>query len=327
MNKIKSAILITGYNRYDYIKNLLKLTIKTKRKIYISIDGPKNIKDINIQKKITNLIISQKNSKIKYKVLNKNYGCQKAVLLALKWFFSIERQGIILEDDLVPSKFFFAFCEKMLIKYKNNQNIFSISGFSPLNLENKKQSYFFSKYFMCWGWATWRDRWLVARKFLLKKDNNWLKLLDREEWKNSKLNQLEEKYFKIIYKKIIAKEIDSWAFLWLLIGVSNCSKFLIPYKSLVKNIGTSIFGANNVPSRIKKNKKLTYYIKKKLLFQNSNKELDEILFNVAYNPKKFFYPYRATFLLKTLFFDPKFFFIKFFLIFKNKVKNFYCIRC
>jgi hypothetical protein len=95
----------------------------------------------------------------------------------------------------------------------------------------------------------------------------------------------------------------------------------------VKNIGTSIFGANNVPSRIKKNKKLTYYIKKKLLFQNSNKELDEILFDVAYNPKKFFYPYRATFLLKTLFFDPKFFFIKFFLIFKNKVKNFCYIRC
>jgi hypothetical protein len=317
--QIKDPILITAYNRYKNFKILLNYLIKYKVKIYVSIDGPKNEYDKIEKLKIIRLI---KKYKIRYRVLKKNYGCQKAIFLALKWFFSIEKQGVILEDDVFPSKFFFDYCEKLLIKHKNNKKIFSISGFNPLNLENKNQSYFLSKYFMCWGWATWRDRWLVASKFVLKKNNNWLKLLSSKEWKNSILNQLEEKYFEIIFKKIITKEIDSWAYLWLLIGVSNSSKFIIPFKSLVKNTGTSVFGANNVPSKIINNKKLKHYIKKNFLSQNSNKELDEILFEFAYNPKKFFYPYRAIFLLKILFYDPKFFFIKLFLTFRNKIRNF-----
>ena len=35
---------------------------------------------------------------------------------AIKWFFKNEKEGIILEDDTLPSKSFFIFCEKLLLK-------------------------------------------------------------------------------------------------------------------------------------------------------------------------------------------------------------------
>ena len=164
----KAAILITAYYRYRNFKILLNFLTKYKVKIYVSIDGSKNEYDKIEQLKIISLI---KKNKIKYRVLEKNYGCQKAVLSALDWFFLTEKKGIILEDDILPGNDFFGFCNELLVKYRNNKKIFSISGFNPLNKNlNIDGDYFHSKFFMCWGWATCKDRWLVVKKYLPKEN-------------------------------------------------------------------------------------------------------------------------------------------------------------
>ena len=40
---------------------------------------------------------------------------------ATNWFFENEDYGIILEDDLVPDKSFFEYCEILLDKYKEKK--------------------------------------------------------------------------------------------------------------------------------------------------------------------------------------------------------------
>ena len=130
--------------------------------------------------------------------------------------FKIEKQVIILEDDTIPSKSFFKYCDNLLEKYKYNYKISQISG---CNLKNKissknKNDYFFSKYSNIWGWATWKNRWddydikfSNFEKFISSKYFHKLCNIDTEYkfWK---------KYFKIHkYDKKRAKDWDySWTY-------------------------------------------------------------------------------------------------------------------
>ena len=66
-----------------------------------------------------------KNSLREVKTLfnDKNLGCKHACSNAVTWFFEQEEQGIILEDDCLPSQSFFWFCENLLTRYKKNYDI------------------------------------------------------------------------------------------------------------------------------------------------------------------------------------------------------------
>ena len=110
MSKLNSPVLIIAYNRYKNFKTLLNSLRFYKTEIYISIDGPKNYYDKVEQLKIVNLIKKiQKGYKIKYRVLKKNYGCQKAVFSALDWFFFMKKKELFLRMTLSHLQVFLIF--------------------------------------------------------------------------------------------------------------------------------------------------------------------------------------------------------------------------
>ena len=78
----------------------------------------------------------------------------------IDWFFENVEQGIILEDDCLPSQSFFWFCKELLNKYKDNEKVMHIAGD---NFQSDKKrgngDYYFSVYNHCWGWATWKRSW------------------------------------------------------------------------------------------------------------------------------------------------------------------------
>ena len=106
----KTPILILCYNRPYKLKKLLNIIKKIKPlKIYFNCDGPKkNNLDIKNTKNIRNIIKkfnSQRN--IVYNFNSHNLGCKDSVQKGLDFFFKHEKMGIILEDDCIPSLFFF----------------------------------------------------------------------------------------------------------------------------------------------------------------------------------------------------------------------------
>ena len=318
MKKLNAPILITAYNRSKNFKRLINSIKFYKTKIYISIDGPKNDYDKIEQLKIISFIKrNKKNFKIKYRILNENLGCQKATFSSLDWFFSYEKKGIIMEDDNLPSLSFFKFCNELLIKYYNDKKIFSISGYIPFKKTEVDTDFFFSKIFMSWGWATWRSRWLIAKKFI--PEEKWVKLLKTKEW-NLFLNEnIKERYFNKVYNLILLNKLDSWSFLWMLFGTANKSKFILPKYNLVKNTGTQTHGANYVPSNFEyaNFKRFQFNIEHYPKTNSYNKKLDRLLFNYNFRPKNQLYPWRIIFIIKSLFFDPKFFFSKIMIFIKN----------
>jgi hypothetical protein len=318
MSKLKAPILIIAYNRSKNFKRLIDSIKFYKTKIYISIDGPKNNFDKIEQFKMMNLIKkNKKNYKINYRTLDKNLGCQKAVFSGLDWFFSYEEKGIILEDDCLPSPSFFKFCNKLLIRYKNNKKVFSISGYTPFIKTEIDTDYFFSKIFMCWGWATWRSRWLIAKKFIPKERS--IKLLKTKEWNLFLTSNIKKRYFNKVYNLIFSNKMDSWAFLWQLFGIANKSEFILPKYNLVKNTGTQTYGANFIPSNFDYTnfKTFQFNIKNHPKKNSHDKILDSLLFYHNYRPKNQLYPWRIIFIVKSLLFDTKFFFSKLIILIKK----------
>ena len=205
-------ILVLGYNRPDHIRKLILSLRKVKpKKIYISLDGPKdNPDDIN-KNNIVKKEIQKINwkCKIKKKYNKKNLGCRESVSRAISWFFKENRFGIILEDDCIPKKSFFIFFKKIDEKFFNNKKIFAISGSNFFN-KTIKDDFFFSKYNHCWGWATWRRAW----KYYDNKLTFWSKWKYSKQWKYLHDNIIEKKFWEKIFNNVFKKKIDSWAYVW-----------------------------------------------------------------------------------------------------------------
>ena len=71
-------ILILGYNRFEKFTKCIKTVQKQGiKKVYVSIDGPKNDYDHRVQKRIIDFCLNDNHGiDIKIKNLKKNYGCR-----------------------------------------------------------------------------------------------------------------------------------------------------------------------------------------------------------------------------------------------------------
>jgi hypothetical protein len=299
----KIPILILAYNRDDKLRKLIKVIKKINpEKLYFNCDGPKNKNDILKVIKVKRTILEINVSKKKYTKFNKiNLGCKKSVQSGIDWFFKKEKMGIILEDDCIPHLNFFNYCKLLLEKYQNNKKIFAISGFNYLD-SNKfgDGDYYLSKYFLCWGWATWRGSWSKINKnitFLpVWKKNNFLFKYHQ--------NILEAKYWSIILEKTYQKKIDTWDYAFLASMWKNKAHCILPNYNFIKNIG---FDENSSHSRYAKLvlpnmsnslKKISNFKTPSVLesYQESDKILLKKLFRIQY----FFYPNRLIYLVRIL---------------------------
>src|SRR5262249_48098357 len=89
-----------------------------------------------------------------------NLGCKRRVSSGVDWVFAQVEEAILLEDDCVPHPTFFRYCQELLERYRPDARVGMIGG---ANFQGGRRrgdrSYFFSKYSLIWGWASWRDRW------------------------------------------------------------------------------------------------------------------------------------------------------------------------
>lgn len=253
MTFFEIPIFIPIYNRSDHLVELLTILKKIKPKIiYFCCDGPKNKNDKELVYETRNFIISnQISKKVKYKFLKYNHGCKDAVIKGINWFFDNEKQGIILEDDCIPSLSFFYFCKENLRYHKKNKKIMNIGGLNLLNeifnknFINDNKSYFFTSSPMIWGWATWKDRWSLIDV----KMKNYKKIIKNEELiKKLYHDSKTAKFYLERLKEVKEGRDSSWAYIWDFTLRINSGLNITPKKNLVKNIGFGINQTHKTPS-------------------------------------------------------------------------------
>ena len=172
VNIQKLPVLILGYNRFDkFTRCITTLEKQGIKKIYVSIDGPKNELDKEVQKKIINLCLDNRsNLEIKIKNLKKNYGCRLAPIKGITWFFKENKYGVILEDDVIISRKCIELFSILLEEYYFNENIMSISSFNEFT--NKEIELIYEiPVWRSWGWACWAKKWQMHLAFSNKIKN------------------------------------------------------------------------------------------------------------------------------------------------------------
>lgn len=238
----KTPVLFLVFNRLDTTKKVFnKIRDAKPPRLYISSDGAREQKQNENEKvvEIRNFLIDNIDWNCEVKTLfnETNLGCKLAVSNAISWFFKNEEQGIILEDDCLPSNSFFFFCEEMLEKYKNDFRIWHISGNNFLNPNFKiNQDYYFSKYVHVWGWATWANRWNTYDVLL----NSLPLFIEQNQQKNIFFNKKIEQIWKNIFLNTYRNKIDTWDYQWVYTVLTNSGLSIIPKVNLVTNIGFGI---------------------------------------------------------------------------------------
>ena len=163
-----------------------------------------------------------------------NLGCKRSVSEGLDWVFTQVEEAIILEDDCLPHPTFFRFCEELLIRYRNDERVMSINGTNLLRKwKSNIQSYSFSNYFHCWGWATWRRVW--------QQYDVEMKLWSQPHYQEKVRNVLasDRQFFnrKRHLDRTYAGEIDSWDYQFFFLCLANAGLSIRPSVNLISNIG------------------------------------------------------------------------------------------
>lgn len=160
MQTNESAILLIFFNRPDLAKKCLDGIRATTRRVYISVDGPRDSSDIEAVNHVR--FIAEEfscNHNVKLLVRENNLGCKKAVSGAIDWAFEHENQLIILEDDINFGDEFLRTMDVWLDLHRDNKVIFHLNGYNPLPPDKELKSNYLCRYTHVWGWATWKDRW------------------------------------------------------------------------------------------------------------------------------------------------------------------------
>jgi hypothetical protein len=238
---IHTPVLLIIFNRPDTTQKVFDRIRQVKPlRLYVAADGPRTHVAADAERSAeTRKIIEQVDWECEVKTLfsDQNLGCGVAPSTAITWFFEHEESGIILEDDCVPSKSFFWFCQELLERYKNDTRIMHIGGNNYLEgwRRDSDYSYYFSNNVNAWGWATWRRAW----KLFDINIPNYPELKQKGYLNGIFLNRLEETYrlglLDKTYKQI--QKGDVWDYQWQFTVYSNSGLCIVPEVNLVRNIG------------------------------------------------------------------------------------------
>jgi len=282
MQTFDTPILILLFNRPEFVVEQVKILRKLNAKnIFLSADGPRirNREDEEQCNQCRTLFFKEIDwdCKIETNFFTKNQGCSLAPMNGIKWFFTYNKEGIVIEDDHLPSISFFYFCQFLLDKYRSNNKISTINGcnFGYDNILDS--SYGFTKFMNPTGWASWQDRineidfsinrwektkfkklhlYKILRTSFWDFDYNWLKY-----WE-SKLNDTIKK-----------DNITWWDYQFMYNQLTKKQYSVFPHKNLVQNIGFNSKGTHTKDPNILQSKLLAHEISFPLNHNNNIKIL------------------------------------------------------
>ena len=233
-----APIVLFTYRRVpkDTIESLLQNNLVEKSELYIFSDGYKNEvdkQDVLDVRKYLKTIDGFKSVKIIEAPNNK--GLAKSVITGVSEIINKYEKVVVLEDDLVVSSDFLKYMNETLEFYKNDDRIWSISGYGPKLhcLEDYGKDLYLSPRASSWGWASWKDRWDsvdwdVKNFESLKHDKNM----------KSRFEQGGDDMYKMLELQMLGK-IDSWAIRWCFSQFLQGKYTVYPKKSKIVNDGFS----------------------------------------------------------------------------------------
>jgi len=162
-----------------------------------------------------------------------NLGCRRRISSGIAWVFSRVEEAIFLEDDTLPDASFFPYCDALLAKYRDDERVLMISGFTLLDHGDADgSSYWFSAHPRIWGWASWRAAWQGYDVNM----RDWPEAFTRTDgWQQR--TRAERDAWGPFFDSVKIGTIDTWDAQVTLHAWRTARLTAIPRANLVTNIG------------------------------------------------------------------------------------------
>lgn len=244
-----APIILFTFNRLEHTKRTVEAlkqnSLASETELYIYSDGPRDENERKIVNEVRDYIKTIRGfKKITIIEQNKNKGLANSIIDGVNDIFNKYERVIVLEDDLVTSKYFLEYMNESLEVYNNRQDIWSIAGYSPnINIPNSySEEVYLTKRGCSWGWATWKNRWIL---------NDW-NIDDYDKFiKNKKLkikfNEVGND-MTLMLRDQMEGRINSWAIRWCYNQFKNNMWTVYPLKSYIDNIGNDLTGTHSAMS-------------------------------------------------------------------------------
>lgn len=226
-------VLLVAFNRPDTTARVFA-AIRTARpaRFFFACDGPRvgkpgEAERVEEVRRIAALVDWPCDFHTRF--LSENLGCGRGVSSAIEWFLGVAGEGIILEDDCLPTPAFFQYAAVMLDRYRHDERVGIISGTNMAPEVSLPDDHGFSRIITCWGWATWRRTWDGYRLApeMVRADEAWVEGFGGRS-------------FRIIensFRRIHAGDAHTWDYQLLVQMLRSGQLTVIPRRNLILNIG------------------------------------------------------------------------------------------
>lgn len=158
--KLMTPVLLLVFNRPDKTKIIFNV-IRSVRpaKLYVAADAPRKgrTNEYALCEQVKCIVKNVDwECETHYLFHDHNLGCALSGVTAWNWIFEQEDRMIFLEDDALPTKSFFFYCQNLLERYKDDERIGYIGGVN-FGQHYGNGSYYYSRIpASTYGMATWK---------------------------------------------------------------------------------------------------------------------------------------------------------------------------
>lgn len=232
----KNPLLFMTFNRPLETSQVFSQIRQAKpKRLYVASDGPRcNSKTDRENVMQVRQLVSKVDwdCEVFYLFQEVNLGCREGCSSALKWFFEHEEQGIILEDDCLPTSTFFRFCDEMLERFRDDDEITIISGTNMYEHTLPVDSLAVRlDYPILWGWAGYQRLFLKYDTRVKIRSKLFLGLL------LTRMHPMEKCFWIKMFLLLRFGYLDTWDYQLVFQMLVNKQKCIGSSINLVSNIG------------------------------------------------------------------------------------------
>lgn len=235
MENLAPIVLFT-YNRLEHTKKTIEALQQNlyakDSELYIYSDAPK-YEAAKESVESVRAFLHQVDGFRKVHIIERgeNWGLARNIIDGVTSIVNKYGKIIVLEDDIVTSRYFLKYMNDALEVYKDEERVMEINGYMPQIKTEGILETFFLEYADCWGWATWARAW----KYFRREPEAIRDSFTREEIFKFNLNGEYDFWDQIIAN--CEGRIYTWAIFWHAAIFKNKGLSLMVRDSLVDNNG------------------------------------------------------------------------------------------
>lgn len=239
-----NPIILFAYNRPLHTKLVLSALkaneLSDESELFVYIDGPRvnaSAEELIKINEVKRIVESEQWCKsVDVRISEFNLGCRNSIISGIQDAMRVYEAVIVLEDDIVTSKYFLRYMNQCLNFYKEYKSVFSVSA---MNLPESKMKlpadYVYDVYVslrqLNSGWGTWRDRWN-----LIDWDLSFVSQLTGNKDMLAAFSRGGDDLIKMLLEQVEGK-IDAWDVQFTYNQFKNHAVSIIPRTSYIDNIG------------------------------------------------------------------------------------------